>query len=354
MKWFLVLATVVGLGACTDDSDTAAQAHQAAQQPSNRPVRSTAPAPNPVPARQPDVDLLRAVATDIVVSSVYRNDLQQAAQLADADLQTAWNARSGELLDSWIEVHLPSDATVTSLQITAGFTHRTATADLFTGNQRIARVRVRHNNSELGVFSIDPESRELQTLPVHGAGGVYRVEVLELVAGSHANWREVCVSELRVLGQAPTAIAGRRFPHFHVGARTPRETLIAPDNVEQHFVRAADSFARAFRRLEGDIHRDENDMGEPGLDDGFAADYRRRRRQLLQSLGSAIEAISAPDGDSIRALAFAPLRPGRSCHCCQCTRLRIRLALTGGALPVALRSHRHSSLTRRGKRCGPA
>lgn len=66
----------------------------------------------------------RAVATDIAASSVYRNDSAQLPHIADGHLKTAWNARTGELTGAWIDVRIPRDATVTSIEMTAGFTDR--------------------------------------------------------------------------------------------------------------------------------------------------------------------------------------------------------------------------------------
>ena len=50
---------------------------------------------------------------------------------------------------------------------------------------------------------LDPEVRAPQDLPIDGPGGDYKIEVLATIAGSKPTWREVCVSELDVLGTAP-------------------------------------------------------------------------------------------------------------------------------------------------------
>lgn len=184
--------------------------------PSAPPVAVAAPPAEP-PRGEP-VDLLRATSTEIAVSSAYRDDPGQAAKLVDGDLETAWNSRTGDLEGAWIDVSLPEGATVTSIELTAGFTHRSATADLFEGNHRVSRVRVLREGVEVGAFDVDPTSRALQSIPVHGAGGLYRIEIAAVVAGSRAEWREACISELRVMGHAPGASAGTTTPRVAVGA----------------------------------------------------------------------------------------------------------------------------------------
>lgn len=173
------------------------------------------------------IDLLRATRASLAVSSAYRDDVAQVHALVDGDLETAWNSRTGELEGAWIEARVPDDASVTSIALTAGFTRRTARADLFEGNHRVARVRVLREGAELGVFPVDPSSREIQSLPVSGPGGRYRIELVELVPGSRADWREACISELRVLGHAPGAIAASASPTVAIGALPEAPTSAA-------------------------------------------------------------------------------------------------------------------------------
>jgi hypothetical protein len=190
-----------------------------------------AEAPAAAPPSQP-VDLLHAVPTAIAVSSVYRDRAADVAKLVDGDPASAWNSRTGDLGGAWIDVRLPADATVTAIELTAGFTRASDTADLFTGNHRIARVRVLRDGTEVGVYPLDTESRALQSLPVAGGGGTYRIEVAEVLPGSNAEWRETCVSELRVMGRPASAVSDVWTPATGVGAlpalsaavSTPRES----------------------------------------------------------------------------------------------------------------------------------
>ncbi len=186
--------------------------------PAVEPVESPPTAPALPPPSSGDVDLVHAVPTAIAVSSVYRDQTAQIARLVDGDPATAWNSRSGELTAAWIEVRVPSDATVSGIALTAGFAREGGDTDLFTGNLRVRAVRVLRDGQEIGRFELDPESRALQTLPVAGPGGAYRIEIAELVPGARADWQEVCVSELRVLGRSPSARAGAYEPATAIGA----------------------------------------------------------------------------------------------------------------------------------------
>jgi len=153
------------------------------------------------------------------VSSVVANENDRPDRLVDGDLATAWSSATGELERTWIEVTLPADARVTRLELTAGYTREGGRRDLFTANVRIARVRVLRDGAEVGVYPLDPESRTLQPVPAQGAGGVWRIETVGLVPGTRRAWREVTVSELRVMGvvgatgrratpTAPTVLVG--------------------------------------------------------------------------------------------------------------------------------------------------
>jgi len=151
------------------------------------------------------VDLLRATEATVRVSSAVANASDRPDKLVDGDLTTAWSSATGEMERTWIEVSLPADVRVDHLEMTAGFTRPGGRRDLFTGNVRISRVRVLRDGTEVGSFALDRESRELQRVPAQGAGGVWRIEMVGLIEGAQAGWREVTVSELRVMGIAGTA-----------------------------------------------------------------------------------------------------------------------------------------------------
>jgi hypothetical protein len=146
------------------------------------------------------VDLLRATEATVTVSSAVDNANDRPDRLFDGDLATAWSSRTGEMERTWVEVRLPDDARVSHIELTAGYTRQTERQDLFTANVRIRRVRVSHGGQRVGEFDLDPEQRGLQRVNTAGGGGVWRVEMIGLMPGTRSAWREVTVSELRVMG----------------------------------------------------------------------------------------------------------------------------------------------------------
>lgn len=252
------------------------------------------------------VDLLRSVRTDLAVSTAYRNDVSQAAHLVDGNLETAWNSRSGDLVGAWIEVRLPATASVTSIGMTAGFTKRGDATDLFTGNHRVARVRVLRDGAEVAVLSLDPEARELQTLPVEGPGGVYRIEVAEVVAGSRSSWRETCVSELRIFGRDAGAQEGARFPRFAVGELPPPRPLPGSHDRGEVARRLADDarwLVRAWKELERDVQRIDFNTGEPEGEPEERAGLTRSRRAILTRTAELVELVDDVRADALRMAA---------------------------------------------------
>lgn len=200
------------------------------------PAVPAAPAPDAA-TQGPVVDLLRVTEAAVTVSSAVANANDRPEKLVDGDLTTAWSSRTGEMEQTWIEVRLPDDARVHHLELTAGYTHQTARHDLFTGNVRIRRVRVTRGGQPVGEYDLDPEQRTLQTVPAAGGGGVWRIETIGLVPGTRAAWREVTVSELRVMGtpgtarrsteQAPTVQIAGAAPAAAGGANAALEAALA-------------------------------------------------------------------------------------------------------------------------------
>jgi hypothetical protein len=220
----LLLSSLTLLSACGSEAPPAGggAAPTAPTLAAAPPTPATAPTPAaPPPPSGPPVDLLHATAASVAPSSAYQDDPDQVAALLDGSLETAWNSRTGELVGAYIEVRLPADATVTSIGLTAGFTHVSPRADLFPGNHRVTRVRVLHDGTEVGTYPLDPELRTLQSLPVTGGGGVYRVEIAEVLPGTRTDWQEACISELVVMGHAPEARAGSTVPRTAIGTLPP-------------------------------------------------------------------------------------------------------------------------------------
>ncbi|MGC4069367.1 MAG: hypothetical protein QM784_32900 [Polyangiaceae bacterium] len=156
------------------------------------------PLPTAVPTR--DVNLLHEVPTRIAVSSTVKNPHDFPEYLIDNHLETAWNGRTGDLVGGWIEFELPADVSVHAIELTSGYSRVKGNVDLFLANHRISRVEVLRNGESLGEFPLDVKQRNLQRLPITTAGGKFRVVVKATVAGTRKDWRELAVSELRVLG----------------------------------------------------------------------------------------------------------------------------------------------------------
>ncbi len=168
------------------------------------------------PARQ--VDLLQSVPTTLAVSSTVRNERDLPSHLFDGRLDTAWNGLTGQL-DAWIALRLPPEVKIDALLMTVGYTARDEKVDRFTANQRITKVRISRNGATLREVALDPKKRGLQRIPIGTAGGELRIEVLDTLPGSKPHWQEICVSELKVLGTAPSP--GRHTPRVHIGALKP-------------------------------------------------------------------------------------------------------------------------------------
>ena len=315
--WCLLF--VLALPSCGGEQRGAPGSSSAQATPAElaRPVaavtREESPAAAEPPSSEPPsaapIDLLRAVRADVAVSSVYRGDVSQAFHLVDGDLETAWSSRTGELAGAFVEVRLPPEVAVTSLAMTAGFTRARGDTDLFTGNHRVARVRVSRDGVEVGTYDLDPASRELQELPVIGPGGVYRVEVVELVAGSRSRWRETCISELRIHGHASEARPDERFPRLSVGSLPPpRAEPRSLDRaaVARQLEREVSSFTTGWRSLHRDVHRFAGWDGESPPPDEMRA-FTRQRRSLLARIAALVEAVDEAAADSLRHRSMMPL-----------------------------------------------
>ena len=175
--------------------------------------------PAPVPPAPP-INLLLVAPSVVAVSSSVANGAILPEHLVDGDLKTAWNSRTGELVGAWIAVRVPTTAHVTSIRMTAGFTRADKGGDLFTMNPRIRKVRVSGGRDSKRIeMALDPDVRGLQDIPVDGRGGDFVIEVLDVLPGSKAAWRELSVSELEVWGTLdPKQAPVKSRPAVRVGS----------------------------------------------------------------------------------------------------------------------------------------
>jgi hypothetical protein len=155
------------------------------------------------------VDLLHAVPATIRVSSRVRNKTILPQHIADGSMQTAWNSHTGELVGAWIDVTVESGAQIGELRLTVGHTGTGKKhEDYFTMNPRIVKVRLLRDGQAETIVTLDPESRDLQTIAV-GGGSHVRLVIAEVKPGSKKSWREAAISELQAWG-VPTP--GRTVP----------------------------------------------------------------------------------------------------------------------------------------------
>lgn len=268
----------------------------------------TAPTPAP-PAPTPIVSLLDSVPTDLATSSAYHDQPEQLAGLIDGDLETAWNSRTGDLAGAWIEVRVPEGATVTSIELTAGFTHTDhAGTDLFTGNHRVTRVRVLRDGTEVASAPLDPERRDLQSVAVEGGSGVYRIEIAEVRAGTNTEWQEACVSELRVMGRSAAATPGERYPRIGLGALPAPRTAPAPAELAARLQGERAAIVDGFAALEG-WYREVDASPAAEVDAGQYRRLARLRRTALERILQLADGLDDPRIDAVRRRAALDVRP---------------------------------------------
>lgn len=204
-----------------------------------RPAQSDPPAPVSPRAGRPSlppippgmVDLLHSTPSALVVSSAATNKKFRAEGMLDGDLETAWNSRSGDLVGATIEFTVPEAARIRRIELTAGFLKQDHDGDLFVLNHRVRQVEVLRGSESFGTFTLDPEDRSLQGIsldrpgqPPGQPGGTYRLVVRETVPGSRKSWREICISELRVLGVLGPGMAAQQL--------TPTVSVRPPQGVD--------------------------------------------------------------------------------------------------------------------------
>lgn len=162
-------------------------------------VTADAAAP-PKPKAKAEPNLLDLVPSVVAVSSAVHNPHDFPEHLVDGRVDTAWNGKTGDLVGGWIAFRVPKDARVRRIEMTAGYDKVKGGVDLFTANHRITKVALYRDGTKLGEHALDPNVRTAQPIAVDGPGGDYKIEVLATLPGSKPEWRELVVSELRVVG----------------------------------------------------------------------------------------------------------------------------------------------------------
>ncbi len=287
--------------ACGDDD---APAESAPETPTVEAEATAAPeGERSAPEEEPEelgepVDLLAAAPTAVAVSSAYHDRDTQVPRLFDGDMETAWNSRSDDLVGAWIEVRLPAEARVTGIALTSGFTKPGGDTDLFTGNQRVKKVRILRSGAEVATHDLDVDSRELQILPVEGEGGVWRIEIAEVLAGTKENWKEICISELKVMGHLEGAEPDTRFPRFAVGALPEEPAAANRDEVLGQLRLKTHQVITAWIKHEDDMLLLEEGQPE-GWDEFDLEEFRSARRHVLQRVLDLVDPV-VPEADRVR------------------------------------------------------
>lgn len=217
MKKIFVLA-LVGL-ACTKKDDVATTTKVDAA-PSGAPGVVA----EVVDAGPMVVSLLHHTDAEITLSSRVDNPRDFPEHLVDGKPSTAWNGKTGDL-KAWIEVKLDPRVHVTAIEITAGFDK----GELFEKNHRIKTLRFEHDGTMVSLIAVDPTKRSLQRFPVDKPGGTLRFTVEETEPGTDKAWKEIVVSELRILGTAPAGVlrAESKMPKMKVAPGSAPPPLLA-------------------------------------------------------------------------------------------------------------------------------
>jgi hypothetical protein len=152
------------------------------------------------------VSLLERTRARVTVSSRVDNETDAPEHLLDGRLDTAWNSAPGDL-GATITIEVPTQARVKRVGIVVGYDKLTPRGDLFLRNHRIRKVAIeRAGGASVGVFTLDPSDRRIQTIDLDEPGGALTLRVLEADAGTEPRFREIVVSELTVFGEAPDEV----------------------------------------------------------------------------------------------------------------------------------------------------
>ncbi|HVJ95150.1 MAG TPA: hypothetical protein VM580_35475, partial [Labilithrix sp.] len=175
-----------------------------------------------------EVDLLHWTPAEVCVSSNVKNPRDYPQHLVDNKRETAWNSKTDDLVGAYISFAVPAETHVTRIDLSAGFDHSGPKGDYFTMNHRITKVRVfalgnvekewDGKEGAIGDFTLDPNERRPQQIPIDKPGGVFVIRVVEVVPGTKKEWRELTVSELHVMGDpGRRRLSHARMPDVSIG-----------------------------------------------------------------------------------------------------------------------------------------
>jgi len=202
--------TLAGCHSCSRQPEVHTESKDAA-------VAVVAPDSGAAPAL---MSLLSFCEARVAVSSTVRNPHDFPEHLIDGKADTAWNGKTGDLVGGFIAFRVPREARVDRVRLTAGFDKIAKDGrDLFTGNHRMKKLRILRDGALLREATLNVELRGLQSIAIDAAGGDYKLEVTETVAGTVAAWKELTVSEFQVLGDpGPKRLASPVTPRVRVGS----------------------------------------------------------------------------------------------------------------------------------------
>ena len=290
-------------------------------------------------AGPPLIDLLHATHAEVSVSSVVQNQTDRPQNLVDGLLDTTWSSRTDDQVGVEIAFRVPDDASVEEIAMTVGMTRASDGGDVFTMNPRISSVMVFREYDLVGTFPLDVARRDLQAIPVHRRGGLYRIVVHAVTAGTERNWREVSVSELEVRGRVATPTPN--VPTVRVERMIPATLPTRPYMIPASGIIAPGCFAWSQRQhtaacIRGDIgtHSDQDptrwDAVFPGSDAGDEAsqidllDHRDADMPVLPSEAPLTSTAARAVRSALASGSFVDLEP-------------LEIALAPG-IPAELRS----------------
>ncbi|MFO0742462.1 MAG: hypothetical protein U0270_41695 [Labilithrix sp.] len=228
----LVCLLVTCLVACSKTRETSSTAPAGSSAPalgSSAPSATTRAVTAPDASALPgEVDLLHWTPAEVCVSSNVKNPRDYPQHLVDNKRETAWNSKTDDLVGAYVSFAVPAETHVKRIELSAGFDKSGPQGDYFVMNHRITKVQVfALGNTEkpwdgvegaLGDFTLDPNERRPQPIPIDKPGGVFVIRIVGVVAGTKKEWRELALSELHVMGDpGPRRLSHARMPDVSIG-----------------------------------------------------------------------------------------------------------------------------------------